>query len=159
MADKLYITISDKRKEGDGKPTPQPNTNPQDDETSIFQRYAEHQLFSMIKNQSIKAVNYQISNIGNFTGDYISQRKVNEMKGAISTLMGIGMATYSGAKVGGGAGAVVGFVVGVSGVVINSVYENYSNLLENQKTNYSISQLRERAGLNTYTDGSRGTEN
>lgn len=156
--DKLYITISDNRIGQSGTPTSQTANQNKDKEDSSLQRYAEHQLFHTIKSTVTQTVNYQIANIGNMTGDYITQRKINVAKETVSKLSTIAMSTIAGAKYG-GYGAIVGFAVGTLSVMLGSFFEINSNLLENQKTNYSISQLRERAGLNTIYDGSRGTEN
>lgn len=154
---KLYITISDERS-GDGNtPTPQPDGTDKE-ETSVLGRYVEHQMFHLIKAQATQAANFALSNIGNFTGNYSVQRKVNELKQASSNIMNIGMSTLAGAQVG-FVGAIVGFALGTISVVSSSVYQIIENDVENQKANYSIAQLRERAGLNTVFDNSRGTEN
>ena len=165
---KLYITITDKR-DGDGTtPTPSPESEGKKSNTvAEMGKYIEHEIFHMVKSQVTQGVNFAISNIGNLTGDYIAQRKVNEVKQAINGLVSVGMTTYAGAKAGfaignvyGGAiGAALGFVSGVGSQMTSKFYDVYSNNIENKKTNYDIAQLRERAGLNTVLDGSRGTEN
>ena len=155
---KLYITISDERG-GDGPtPTPQPGGAKEKDSNALG-RYVEHQMFHLVKRQATQAVNFAISNIGNFTGDYIAQRKVNVAKQAISGVMQVGEATLAGAGVGGWVGAIVGFVLGGLSLVADSVYGEMQNQTNNAITNLEIAQLRDRAGLNTVYDGSRGTEN
>ena len=72
--------------------------------------------------------------------------------------MNIGMTTLVGAKYG-PAGAVIGFVVGATSVISGGIFDDVSNRMENAKNNFNIEMLRERAGLNTIYDGSRGTEN
>lgn len=157
---KLYITISDKRGDGNSIPTPSSSSDNKDknDKDNLLKRYAEHEMFHLVKGTAIKSVNYAISNIGNFTGDYIRQREVNVSKQMISNVMSIGMSTLAGAKYG-PVGAIVGFVAGVSSIAIGSVFEDISNRAEITKNNFDISQLRDRVGLNTIYDGSRGTEN
>ena len=160
---KLYITITDKRGDGgSGIPTPSPSDSSsakkEQDDDSLLKRYVEHELFHLVKGTATKAVSFSINNIGNFTGNYIKQQEVNEIKQGISGVMTIGMSTLAGAKFGPW-GAVAGFVVGVSSIVANTIFDDISNRANNAKNNFEISMLRERAGLNTIYDGSRGTEN
>ena len=170
MADssKLYITITDERGTGGtGKSTPvnskgisqSATAKEQISNSSMLGRYIEHEFFHTAKNMVFQNVNYALSNIGNFTGDYITQRKVNQMKQAVSEVMTLGMMTVHGATVGGVAGAVVGFAIGSIGIISSEIYSDISRKVDNAKANYNISQLRERAGLNQTNDNSRGTEN
>lgn len=162
--EKLYITISDNRGQtsgASGKPTPKPKYAGEDEDTDksdLLGRYAEHQMFHLVKGATMKAVNYSISNIGNFTGDYIAQKNVNYAKGVVSNLMNVGMATLVGAKYG-PVGAVVGFVAGVGSIVSGGIFDDIQNRTDTTKNNFNIEMLRERVGLNTIYDGSRGTEN
>lgn len=160
MADKnkLYITISDERGGGGTIPTPKPDASKEKKERDTLGRYIEHEMFHLVKSQATQSVNFALSNIGNFTGDYITQRKVNEAKQSASGIMTIGVSTIAGAKYGPW-GAAIGFVVGAVSVISGGVFNVISNSVENAKENYNISQLRERAGLNSIYDGSRGTEN
>lgn len=160
---KLYITITDKRGDGgSGIPTPSPSDSSsakkKQDDDSLLKRYAEHELFHLVKSTAMKSVNYAISNIGNFTGDYIIQKNVSYAKGIVSNIMSVGMTTLAGAKFG-PVGAIIGFVAGTSSIAIGSVFEDMSNRADNAKNNFNIEMLRERVGLNTIYDGSRGTEN
>lgn len=158
---KLYVIITDERKGGGGEtPTPQPGSGSGDgkDDSSALGRYAEHQLFHLVKSQMTQAVNFATSNIGDLTGDYIAQRKVNVAKQAISGVMQIGQATLGGAAAGGWVGAIIGFAVGTVSLVTSSAYSEAENRRSNALANQEIAQLRERAGLNASKDGSRGTE-
>ena len=158
---KLYITISDKRL-GDGSGTPTNTTGLQQEEKQgmgVVGRYVEHQLFHLVKSTATQAVNFSLSNIGNLTGDYMAQTRVNEMKQEVSNLMSIGGAVLAGAQIGGIYGAAAGFVVGTASIISGNVFQDLSNRIQNAKANYDILQLRARAGLNTTLDGSRGTEN
>lgn len=153
----LYITISDKR--GGGTPAPTPQTAKEQSESdSLFGRYVEHQMFHIARQQVSNFVNFQLSNIGNFTGDYIAQKDVNEAKQILQGIEGIAMSTLAGAKFG-WQGAIVGFAVGVISQGANAVMTNITNKKEVAQMNYNIEQLRARSGLNTLLDGSRGTEN
>lgn len=163
---KLYITISDKRGEGGGKPVPEEENGTsgmtfekmREHENDLLRRYAEHEMFHVVKSTATRTVNFAISNIGNFTGDYITQKDVNWLKGVASNVTSIGLTTLAGAKYG-PVGAAIGFVVGAASVVTNSIFTEITNQVQISKSNYSIGQLRDRVGLNTIYDGSRGTEN
>ena len=156
---KLYITITDDRGDGGGTPTPKPDgAKEKKINDDAIGRYVEHELYHLVKSQATQFVNFSLVNIVNFTGDYITQRRVNETKQAISGIMNIGMTTLAGAKYG-GYGAVIGFAIGVISQLSGSVYDVSLSIVENNKTNYEIAQLRELAGLNSTRDGSRGTEN
>lgn len=156
---KLYITISDNRNGGSGTPTEKTDNEQEKDKESTLGKYAEHQLFHLVKQTAVKSANFAISNIGNLTGDYITQRRVSEVKQAVSGLMSIGMSTAGGAVAGGWVGAIIGFAVGVTSLVVDTVQSEVQNRIDNTKTNLEIAALRDRAGLNTVYDGSRGTEN
>ena len=163
---KIYITISDKRYgqnvSESAELVNQPNLQNFSDEKnkdSVLGRYAEHQMFHLVKGQAIRFVNFATSNIGNLTGDYLAQKKVNEVKQSISTAISLGMSIAGGASVGGWAGAAVGFVIGAASIISNQVYSDVENWRNVNRTNLEIAQLRDRAGLNTLLDGSRGTEN
>ena len=162
---KLYITISDKRGEGGGKPVPQDDNNEvtsentvREQEDGLLRRYIEHKMFHLAKSTATRTVNFAISNIGNFTGDYITQKDVNYAKGVVSNLTTIGITTIAGAKYG-PVGAAIGFVAGTTSIISNAIFDDISNQVQISKSNYSIGQLRDRVGLNTIYDGSRGTEN
>ena len=156
---KLYITISDER--GGGTPTPQPSgsVKKEKEEIGIIGRYFEHEMFHLVKQQVTQSVNFALSNIGNFTGDYITQTRVNEAKQFVDGFVTIGNATIAGASVAQGAGAIIGFIASTASLMTQGYYQDKLKRNEVSKMNYEIAQLRERAGLNSILDGSRGTEN
>lgn len=160
---KIYIVITDQRPGGNPN-TPGPtviNNNGGSEEKEkkdVLGEYAKHHFFSFMKQQFTQAVNYQISNLGNFHGNYQLQRNITALKSDISKLVSIGMAAKAGFMFGGGpVGAIIGASIATVASVINREYENKSIAIENFQTNYRISQLRNRAGLNQLTNGSRGT--
>lgn len=154
---KLYITISDKRT-GGGEGRAQ-TESAESDNGSMLGRYAEHQLFHLVKSTATQAVNFSINNIGNFTGDYIQQQKVNELRAQASNALNLAMSAAAGFKAGGLPGAAIGLAVGAGAIIVGNVFQDLSNRVANAKANYNIEQLRNRAGLNQTYDGSRGTEN
>ena len=174
MADgKIYITISDKRLDGGTSGTPSVATGrggfgssggghhgggSDKDFYELLGRYAEHQLFHSFKSLATQTVNFSLNNIGNFTGDYITQRQVNVLRQTASNTVSIGLSTIAGARFG-PVGALVGFGVGMTSLIAGTIFEHKATQVEVAKTNYSIAQLRDRVGLNTIYDGSRGTEN
>ena len=161
---KLYITISDERGVGGAAISGNVdngliNNNPELKDGNLATRYAEHELFHLVKQAAQQAVNFQLSNIGNFTGNYIRQEEVNQLRQGASDIMNIGTSTFAGFATAGPIGAVAGFVAGATSVISGAIYSDLSAKVSYAKTNFSISQLRERAGLNATYDGSRGTEN
>ena len=162
MADdgKLYIIISDKRDDdGNGGNTPA-DTTQKDSNKKSSQSIITHQFYNFITSQAKQFVNYNIQNIGNFSGDYITQRRVNEAIQGLNITMNIGGAFISGTMMTGNPLVGAAFAtIAIAGTAINAMYQSHTQRIQNAKTNYNIDQLRRRSGLNTYIDGSRGTEN
>ena len=155
---KLYIIISDRPDAAGTGALDLEGSSPTNAKDKSGMDYASHRFFNFMEAQAKKFVMYNVNNIGNFTGNYVAQRRVNEVVELVNILSNIGMATLAGAKYG-PAGVVVGAAIAVAGTAINAGYETFSQRLENAKTNYNIEQLKRKSGLNIYMDGSRGTEN
>lgn len=157
---KIYIIITDQLPTGT-PPSPQtPSTNTQTsssgkDGINIF----DLQFFSFMKSQVMKAVNYNISNTGNFTGNYQLQRNIQSSMQDCFDLLNLGNAIISGYKHGGVLGAIGAGTLAILAPSINKAYENRLIDIEQMQTNNKIEQLRVRAGLNQLTNGSRGTLN
>ena len=117
--------------------------------------FAAHQFYHFMQQEATQAVNWSISNIGNFTGDYLKQTNVQQVVSLGSKLVGIGMSVVAGAQAGGLIGALVTGTIAVAGTVINTALENKSNAFQVQKQNYEIEKLKELSGLNTLTNGGR----
>ena len=159
---KIYIVITDKlptesQAQTQNKTPVSAGSGKNSDD--ILKHWAKNRLISEVEHLGMTAVNYQLSNIGNFTGDYIAQNNVNNALNAAHTLMGIGGSALAGFMVAGPIGAVIAGSISVINTGVNSALSIHSNKIQNQKTNYEIEQLRRRSGLNTTLDGSRGTEN
>ncbi len=160
---KIYITISDRRfgtnkAEADEQNQVDKQKSEKKDSKGIISDYAKHQFFNMIQSQAKQAVNYTVSNIGNFTGNYQSQRHIQESMQILQFGTDIAMSAIAGAKYGGAWGAVAGVGVALIGKGINFAQEYYAGYVENARTNRDIKQLRTRAGLNGSNNGSRGTD-
>lgn len=156
---KIYITISDRRFGSNVAEADAQNQmdKKKDKEESTLLDFAQHQFFNLIERQAKQAVNYTISNIGNFTGNYIAQEQVNNALSAVGFLESVGVATLAGAKFGPW-GAVIGAGIAVVGQAATTGLRIFSETLENTRQNYAINQLRSRAGMNGMNNGSRGTE-
>lgn len=157
---KIYIIVTDKLPAGGDTPTPgdKKKTEKKSDE-DMFEHWARDRLLSEVKQLATTAVNYSISNIGNFTGDYIAQTHINDALRGVRGFVSIAASTAAGFKVGGPWGAVIGFSLGLVSESVSSAMQIHSNRVETNKMNYEIAQLRQRVGLNTALDGSRGTQN
>jgi len=167
MADdgKIYIIITDKLPAGTSSPgAPGMATTPSGaaatgTKNNIIMDYAAHEFFNLIKKEVGVVINYNLNNIGNFTGDYITQRHINETRTILSDITSLGIAAVAGAKFGGVPGAIIATVVQATGLVTSAVVNYNLNQVQNTKVNYEIDQLKDRSGLNTLRDGSRGTLN
>lgn len=157
---KIYIIVTDKLPAGGNTPTPgdKKKTEKKSDE-EMLEHWARNRLLSEVKQLATTAVNYSISNIGNFTGDYIAQTHINDALRSVRGFVSIATSTAAGFKVGGPWGAVIGFSLGLVSESVSSAMQIHSNRVETNKVNYEIAQLRQRVGLNTTLDGSRGTQN
>ena len=162
---KIYIVITDKLPGSAPGPSPVPTT-PSDtnkeggnDSNSLFAHWARQRLIDSIKSTAMSAVRYTISNIGNFTGDYIAQTHVNDSIANLNGFKSVGLSILAGAKYGGPIGAVVGGALGIINQTTSSLLQMHSQWVQNSKVNYEIAQLRDRVGMNATIDGSRGTEN
>ena len=157
---KIYITISDKRfGKNKAEADEQNNLEKEQKEENPIAKFAQHKFFNMIESQAKQAVNYTISNIGNFTGDYVKQTQISESMRILNFGVSLATSAYAGLKMTGspwGAAIAVGVQVINTGINIGEQY--YAGYVENVRQNKSIERLRTRAGLNGANNGSRGTE-
>jgi len=154
---KIYITISDKR-EGSTSQGNQAAAQTEDatsEKESIVSKFIEHKVFNFIQSEAKTMVNYSLANIGNFTGDYDTQREVSATLNAISSLWNIGTATFTGAKVGGVGGAIASLIVSTGIQAVSYGLQEKSNGFANYKENYNIEKLRQISGLDGTTNGGR----
>lgn len=158
----IYITDGDGGPSGgDGGPSGGSGRKPKltDDEkfSNAMWRFAEHQIFSFIRQEAKQVVNHYVSTYGDRTGDYVSQKNTQMALSVASKGIGIGVATIMGAKYG-AVGAAIGFGVTTTTTVLSSVFE-YENMLRKIRIqNKDIELLKTRSGLNSLNDGSRGTD-
>ena len=156
---KIYITISDTRggKGGSGTGEVPVKKEKEKEEKHPLRDFAEYKFFSFVESQARQSINYTLNNIGNFTGDYVTQQHVSDAMNIISALTNIGMAAIAGSKYG-PVGAVIGAGIAVAGNVITQTQQLVLGYSQNNLQNKQIAQLRTRAGLNSINNGSRGTE-
>jgi hypothetical protein len=163
MADtgKIYITISDTRGgSGSGRtpdvPNSQSNQDEEEQKTGMLNQYIRHRFFNLVQSQVKQAVNYTVGNIGNFTGNYQSQRDIEQGISAINWLVNIGTSFYTGTKTTGSPiGGAVAAVLTVGSGLISAGYREYTEWFQNRKDNRNIEMMRNRLGLQGLTDGSR----
>ena len=114
-------------------------------------RMATTSLFVHAAVNNVKqAVQFGLSNVGNFTGDYIAQRNINQALDAMSGVSSIVM----GAVTGGWAGAVIA----TASVAMRGITGEISRQMQYRNEDIQTSMMLQRSG-NALTDGSRGTEN
>lgn len=154
---KIYITISDTRNgSGSGVSPDAPSIEKQSqDKDSVLAKYAQHRFFNFVEGQAKQFVNYSVSNIGNFTGSYQTQRDIQAMMSGASFLINLGTSIFAGLKMGGVPGAVIAGSIAVGSKLIDFGYQEYSEQFQNRKVNRNIDMMRRRLGLEGLTDGSR----
>lgn len=162
MADgKIYITISDKPAgTGGGGGT---ETKKKEKTQMSTSGYIMHELRNFVTEQAKTMVSYTIGNIGNFTGDYETQREVEYLTKAVSVAKNITFAAIGGANaaaavgVSGATGGWIGVALAVASMGVNFALGEVAAAKTFKRQNYDINQLRKLSGLNISLDGGRGT--
>ena len=161
MADgKLYIIVTDQVPGGQA-PVPGVETDKKDKEKEgSLEKFASHKFFNFVESQAKQAINYSVSNIGNFTGNYIEQTHMSEALQGVNFLISLATSAYAGFKLSGGSpyGALIAAGITVASTAINTVQQHYAGLVDASRRNEEAAQLRTRAGLNSTNNGSRGTD-
>lgn len=153
MADgKIYITITDEPVGNNGTDTKE--TKEEKEKGSLFGDFAKHQFFNFIESQAKQFMNYSIGNIGNFTGNYQTQRQIQESLRIGNMVKGIGMAMIAGAKFG-LPGALIAGGIAIASQAINLAYEDHALTVQTKQQNREIDMMRKISGLDGLTNGSR----
>lgn len=157
---KIYITISDRRfGKNKAEADEQNNLDKEKEKKDPLKDFAKHKFFNFIEAQAKQAINYSVNNIGNFTGDYVTQQQTQDAVSILSDLADIGVAAFAGFKYSGSPyGALIGAGIAVAGKAINKAQQLAVGYAQNEIQNRQIAQLRTRAGLNSINNNSRGTE-
>lgn len=114
-------------------------------------RMASTSLFVNAVSGNVKqAIRYGLSNVGNFTGDYIRQNEINQALEIFDSASTIAMGALSA----GWAGAVVA----TASIAVKAGFGAYSRYKQYEAESLSSSLMRERSG-NALFDEARGTEN
>ena len=157
---KIYIVITEdlpKEKQVASKGGSQ--TSQKNNQDDLTNHLANSQIISAISNVLMQQANYQISNVGNLVGDYITQTHINDSMNNLGKIASIGASIMAGMYKWGLTGGITMATIGVLGALQQNWRQIHTNQLKNTELNYEIAQLRDRAGLNSLKDGSRGTEN
>ena len=161
MADgKIYITITDEPLTKPDQPEPAEPAKPEkivsdENKNSLFNDFVKHQMFNFIESQAKTFMNYTLGNIGNFTGNYQTQRQIQETMSLGSRIGSIGLATMQGAKAGGWVGAIVGAAVSITAQGVELGLQNNSLTIQTKQQNREIAMMRKISGLDGLTNGSR----
>lgn len=157
---KIYIIVTNQLPNGTPEPVPGAGTDKKEkEEKNVLEDFALHKFRNLVESQAKQTVNYTISNIGNFSGDYVTQTHTQDAMEALGFLVNLGTAAYAGFKYGGGVwGAVVAAGAVAVSTGISKAEQYYAGYVANTRQNRDIAQLRTRAGLNSTNNGSRGTE-
>lgn len=163
---KIYITISDQRGSdggngnggGSGASALQKEINAGDKKTDSvdpFKNYIQHSFYNFVENQARQMLDYSISNIGNFTGDYQTQRDIQSIVSVSNFGVSLVTSFMAGMAIGGVAGGIVASGIAIASKGINIGLSEWAGRVNNRNQNYSISQLREISGLDALTNGGR----
>lgn len=163
MADtgKIYITISDTRGGSGNGVSNSSDTGYQSGSSgaasssgssseSAFKIIAKTQFANFVINQTKSVVAYAIGNIGNFTGDYVAQHNIQTGLQHISIIGNIVNAYKE--------GGILGGIIATASPFAADLMRMNREIIQNKKVNREIDMIRQRSGLNTLKDGSRGTE-
>lgn len=156
---KIYITISDTRDGGKGKGGVNAAESKTEEDNELVQFWAKEKLLNTVRSLASTTTDYAINNIGNFTGNYIQQTVINNTLHTANSLKNIGLSTLAGFRFAGLYGGIFSAAISVINSAASSTLAIHTAMVSNRKINYEIEQLRDRAGMNVYKDGSRGTEN
>ena len=120
-----------------------------DDKSSknvAIQSLFANQIYSTTK----QIISYAASNVGNFTGNYVEQDRINQMLEVLGDVSGVVM----GAMSGGWAGAIIAISTLATKKGIQAITEYRADVLSQREINIELA----RSG-NSTINGSRGTEN
>ena len=111
-------------------------------------------LVAAATSTSKSLLNFALSNYGDYTGDYITQTKIDNTMSMLNTGMGIVNSTVMGFMAGGPAGAAIGLGISLIQMGTNIAQEIISTNISLAKTNYVASANLNRLGR-ILVDGSR----
>ena len=155
MADgKIYITITDEPV-SNGKSATDTNTKEtKEEKNDLFGDFAKHQMFNFVESQAKQFMSYTIGNIGNFTGNYQTQRQMQETLRIGNMVKNIGMSMIAGSKFG-LPGALIAGGIAIASQAINLAYEDHALTIQTKQQNREIEMMRKISGLDGLTNGSR----
>lgn len=105
-----------------------------------------HQMIGEAK----QIANYAVSNVGNFTGDYILQDRINTTMEMLGDAMTLGTAFVSGGP--------LGVAIAATGIGLKKTLQAVSTFRNDTLAQRNIDLMIARSG-NSTKNGSRGTEN
>jgi hypothetical protein len=114
---------------------------------NLLQQGAFFAFANVVKGTVDKSARYVIGNIGNVTGDYIAQTKVNQTLGGISFLAG-GVTSFV-------AGGPVGLAIWATTTVVSEVFEQIDFQMMLEKGRITTQYYRSKVG-DVLRDNSRG---
>lgn len=121
-----------------------------------------NQAYEYAKSIVVNEVTYEVNKYFDLSDDYESKRDLNIALGVAKKVVGVGVATASGAKIGakfGPVGAVIGAVIGFGGSTIGeaiNVYQAYDKQsITMKQRNKQLEYTRVRVGY-SLTSGSIG---
>lgn len=156
---KIYIVVTDKTPGNTPNPfSPDPDLGPKktaEKKDDALSRFAERKLTDFVWGQFKKDIDFQISNIGNFTGNYVVQAQAQNAQSAVMGLAGVGMAIWGATKLIDPFAGIIAGGVAIASSIINFVHQEKINQLNFRKQNYDLDILKERSGLYALDNGSR----
>lgn len=151
---KIYIVITDNPGKLNGEIDAKKVETKQTEKESDL-NFVKHQFYNFIESQAKQTLNYSISNYGFKTGNFQVQNDIEVGLRVLNSVKNIGISIAAGFKYGQAAGAVVAGVVAIASQAINFGESIHTANLQTNRQNYEINILRQKSGLDLYTNGSR----
>ena len=114
------------------------------------QKVASVSVFANVAFNNIRqVVNYSVSNVGNFTGDYIMQAQMQNIMSVVGDITTLGAGIAAGP---------VGIGVAIAGLTVKYGLQIATEINTERHNNIQYEYMLARSG-NAVLNGSRGTEN
>ena len=114
-----------------------------------------HQLITTASNTAKTLGKFATTQYGNFTGNYVAQRKIDNALSITEGLISLGSSVVTGAMAGGWIGALVSAVTYATNITIGQIQSSFQYSQQISRTNAIANYNSQRIG-SILTNGNRG---